>query len=203
MKNKIGLWEVDCRELSKDGRTWELRQRVKPLAVKLDQLGDFARKHELTTVFTACCSARMPQRGGRGGFLFVPLRGNENRWESRLGEHSLIYLEKTTCGDPQLNYQYRAFDVFHGNHNAKRLLLLLDIPTWIVYGNGFELCVASAVEGILKAGRSVRLVTDVLAQSAGGYADYGTEGSRARAIVQLGEKGAETLSLQELMLELG
>ena len=131
------------------------------------------------------------------------MRGNEDGWESRLSDYSLIYLEKTTCGDPRLNYQYRAFDVFHGNHNAGRLLVLLDIPTWVVYGNGFELCVASAVEGILKAGRSVRLVTDVLAQNAGGYADYGTERSKARAIVQLREKGAETLSLQELVQELG
>jgi nicotinamidase-related amidase len=203
MKYNIGLWEVDCRELSKDGRTWVLRQRVQPLAAKLDRLNDFARKHELATVFTACCSARMPQRAGRDDFLFVPVSGNENGWESRLSDYSLIYLEKTTCGDPLLNFQYRAFDVFHGNHNAGRLLMLLDIPTWIVYGNGFELCVASAVEGILRAGCSVRLLTDILAQSAGGYGDYGTERSKARAIGQLGEKGAETLSLQELVQELG
>ena len=90
MKYNVGLWEVDCRELSKDGRTWALRQRVQPLAAKLDKLNDFARSRGLTTVLTACCSARMPQRGGRDDFLFVPMRGNEDGWESRLSDYSLL-----------------------------------------------------------------------------------------------------------------
>jgi len=198
MKYNIGLWEVDCRELSEDGQTFKFRQRVQPLAAKLNALSDFARKGELTTVFTTCCSGRMPQNGNQKDFLFVPLQGNETGWESKLSDYPLIYLEKITCGNPRLNFECQAFDVFHGNRNAERLLSLLDIRTWIVFGNGFELCVASAVNGILEAGYRVQLVTDVLAQSAGGYGDFGTEKSKARVIGELHEKGAEILSLREL-----
>ena len=199
MKYNIGLWEVDCRELSEDGKTLQFRQRVEPLVAKLNELYDFARKRKLTTVFTTCCSGKMPQKGNRKDFLFVPLQGNETGWESRLGDYPLIYLEKVACGDPRLNFQCRAFDVFHGNRNAERLLFLLDISNWIVFGNGFELCVASSVEGILGAGYRVQLITDVLALSAGGYGDFGTEESKARVIDELHAKGVEILSLRELI----
>ena len=202
MKNTIGLWDVDCRELSEDGKTLKFRQRVEPLAAKLNELYDFARRHELTTIFTTCCSGRMPPNVNHKDFLFVPLQGNESGWESRFSDYTLIYLEKVTCGDPRLNFQCRAFDVFHGNQNAERLLYLLDIPTWIVFGNGFELCVASSVGGILNVGYHVRLITDVLAQSARGYGDLGTEKSKARVISDLQAKGAETLSLGELIEQL-
>jgi nicotinamidase-related amidase len=202
MKNNIGLWEVDCRELSEDGKTLEFRQRVEPLIAKLNELYDFAGRHGLTTIFTTCCSGRMPPNVNRKDFLFVPLQGNDSGWESRLNDCRLIYLEKVTCGDPRLNFQCRAFDVFHRNQNAERLLHLLDIPTWVVFGNGFELCVASSVDGILDAGYRVRLITDVLAQSARGYGDLGTGKSKARVIGELQAKGAETSSLEELIQQL-
>ena len=153
MNNRIGLWEVDCRELSEDGKTLKFRQRVEPLTAKLNELYSLAKRCELTTVFTICCSGRMPQNEDRKDFLFVPLQGNESGWESQVSDYPLIY------------------------RNAERLLFLLDISTWIVFGNGFELCTASSVEGILGAGYRVQLITDVLAQSAGSYGDFGTEKS--------------------------
>jgi hypothetical protein len=202
MNSNFGLWEVDCRELSEDGETLILRQRVEPLAAKLDELYGLARRCELTTVFTTCCSGRMPRNVDHGDFLFVPLQGNETGWESRVSDYPLIYLDKVTCGDPRLNFQCRAFDVFHGNRNAEKLLFLLDISNWIVFGNGFELCVASSIEGILGAGYRVQLITDVLAQSAGGYGGFGTEESKARVIGELQAKGVTTLLLRELILQL-
>jgi hypothetical protein len=202
MKKHIGLWEVDCRELSEDGESLILRQRVEPLAAKLNELYSLAQRRDLTTVFTTCCSGRMPRIGDRKDFLYVPLQGNDSGWESRLCDYPLIYLDKVTCGDPRLNFQCRAFDVFHGNRNAERLLFLLDIPTWVVFGNGFELCTVSSIEGILGAGYRVQLITDVLAQSAGSYGDFGTEQSKARVIGELQAKGVETLLLRELILQL-
>jgi hypothetical protein len=202
MNSNIGLWEVDCRELSEDGETLVLRQRVEPLEAKLDELHELARRCELTTVFTICCSGRMPQNADNSSFLFVPLQGNENNWESRVRDYPLIYLDKVSYGDPRLNFQTRAFDVFHGNRNAERLISLLDVSTWIVFGNGFELCTATSIEGILGTGCRVQLLTDVLAQSAGGYGEFGTEESKARVIGELRAKGAETLLLRELILQL-
>jgi nicotinamidase-related amidase len=202
MNNRIGLWEVDCRELSEDGKTLKFRHRVEPLTAKLNELYSLAKRCELTTVFTICCSGRMPQNEDRKDFLFVPLQGNESGWESQVSDYPLIYLAKVACGDPRLNFECRAFDVFHGNRNAERLLFLLDISTWIVFGNGFELCTASSVEGILGAGYRVQLITDVLAQSAGGYGDFGTEKSKARVVEELRAKGVETLLLRELILQL-
>jgi len=202
MENNIGLWEVDCRELSEDGKKLKLRPRVEPLAAKLNKLYSLARRCALTTVFTTCCSGTMPDNGEREDFLFVPRQGNETGWESRLGDFPLIYLEKVTCGDPRLNFQCRAFDVFHGNRNVERLLFLLGISTWIVFGNGFELCVASSVEGILNAGYRVQLITDLLVQSAGSYGDFGTDESKARVIGGLRADGVETLFLRELIQQL-
>ncbi len=199
MKHRYGLFDVDCRELSAAGDGLSLRPRVEPLAERLGRLYAWAEKHGLPLVMTTCCSGRMPGPGDLAGVLFVPLDASSRAWEDRLDEHRVFYLQKNAYGDPQQNFRLRAFDMFQDNGNAARLVALLGVEQWIVFGNAFDACVACAARGLLAAGQKVCLLPDVGVLGARGYGNSGTQEHLGQVLAELGRLGATTSDLETLL----
>jgi nicotinamidase-related amidase len=186
-------------ELDEAGGGLALRPRVASLAEPLESLHRLAERRGLPLVFTTCCSGRMPQPGVLPDVLFVPLDAAERQWEERLDGHRLFYLEKRAYGDPKVNFACRAFDMFQDNGNAARLVAALGVGEWAVFGNGFDLCVNSAVRGLLAARQSVWLLSEVCVPSARGYGDCGTPENVARITSELLQLGARTAALAQFL----
>jgi nicotinamidase-related amidase len=70
----------------------------------------------------------------------------------------------------------------------------LEVETWAVFGNGFDLCVASAARGILQAGLELILLEDVRIASAGATLQSEQETFRA-----LRNQGARLMTLQSFL----
>jgi nicotinamidase-related amidase len=209
LKRRIGLFDSDCLEvagpesrLSAALPGFGVRPRMQPMAARLEALYALAREHELTMVFTHCCSAEPVRPGSHPGVLVVPLDDADRGWMARVGDCRLFNIEKRRSGaSTDESFICRYFDAFQHNGNARRLLRLLDIPRWILFGHGFDLCVDSAAKGILSAGYQVHLLTDVLASSATGYGPYGTEASKQAILAYLKKIGVTTGTLAEVLAE--
>jgi len=177
MTHRFSFFDVDSRELDESARTLGYRPRVLPIVPKLERLYSLADTKGWPLVFTTCCSGRMLSPKNLPDVLFIPLDASDTSWCAAVGKHRRFYLAKRTCGDPKLNYDARTFDMFQHNANARRLLQSLDVETWVVFGNGFDLCVNAAANGILNAGLPLILLEamvrsrPVIATAVGGVAE--------------------------------
>jgi nicotinamidase-related amidase len=129
----------------------------------------------------------------------VPRDPGNQTWRQELPGRRLINIEKHHASPPRESFICRHFDAFQHNPNAARLFKALDIPLWVVFGHGFDLCVDSAVKGILMSGYRVHLLTDLTAPSAKGYGPYGTEESRAAILAYLKKIGVTTGTLDAFL----
>ena len=179
MAHRFGLFDVDSRELAESGDGLAFRPRVHPIVPQLQRLYSLAEAKRYPLVFTTCCSGRMLPPLGLPGTCFVPLDGAGTSWRAALDGCRQFYLAKPTHGDPALNFACRDFDMFQHNRNAVHLLRELGVETWVVFGNGFDLCVGSAARGILRAGLTLILLEDVRVSSAGATPQSEAETLRA------------------------
>ena len=208
LRKRLGLFDSDCLDaagpdslLSAVLPGFGIRPRMQPVAEKLDALYAFAKQNDLTMVFSQCCSARTIRSDSHPDVLVVPLDGNNRGWVDRVADSRLFNLEKRHGGAQNESFICRYFDTFQHNQNARHLFQLLDIPRWVLFGHGFDLCVDSAAKGILTAGYGVHLLTDVIASSATGYGPYGTEESKQAILDYLKKIGVTTGTLPELLQE--
>jgi nicotinamidase-related amidase len=209
-KSRFGLFDVDCRELNMAGNGLDFRPRVQPLIDPLNRLYGLSEEHRLPLVFTVCCSGRVLPRYGLGDILTVPLDPSQQRWQEELYDHRMFYLEKKACDTAGDNFTCRAFDMFRHNGNATCLSQSLGVEEWIVFGNGFDLCIYSAVQGLLAAGQKVCLLTDVFARGARGYYtdtpqgrfENGTPENLERILAEFRELGVRMATLDEFTTSL-
>jgi hypothetical protein len=194
MPHRFGFFDVDSRELDERGLGLTYRPRVLPIVPLLERLYALANAKQYPLVFTTCCSGRMLSARGLPGTLFVPLDGAETAWRSRLSDFQRFYLAKRTCGIPKLNFDCRLFDMFEHNRNAGHLIRKLGVATWVVFGNGFDLCVNSAAHGILNTGLPLIVLEDVRVSSASG-----TPETERETIRTLRERGAQVMTLQQFL----
>lgn len=195
MNNTFGFFDVDSRELDEQGRGLTYRPRVWPIAPQLERVYALIERKQFPLVFTTCCSGRMlTAERGLPGTLQVPLEAADSAWRARVGEHRRFYLAKRTHGNPQQNLACRTFDMFQHNPNAAPLFRELKVGGWVVFGNGFDLCVNSAVRGLLKLGLPVTLLEDVRASSGSG-----TPESERETIAALRALGANVTTLRQFM----
>jgi nicotinamidase-related amidase len=194
MAHRFGFFDADSRELDEDGRGLAFRPRVRPIVPQLERLYALAEAKAYPLVFTTCCSGRMLLPAGLPDIGFVPLDAKETSWRAALDGCRRFYLAKRSYGHPGTNFACRAFDMFQDNANAGRLLRGLEVETWVVFGNGFDLCVASAARGILQAGLALILLEDVRISSAGA-----TPQSEQKTFRALRNQGARLMTLQSFM----
>jgi hypothetical protein len=206
-KHRFGLFDVDSRELNTAGTGLMFRPRVVPLTEQLNRLYALGDDRRLPLVFTTCCSGRMLGPRSVPEVLLVPLDGAERKWEEQLPNHRLFCMQKKTYNQPGANFTCRAFDMFKDNGNAARLVQSLNVAEWIVFGNGFDFCISSAVYGLLAAGQKVCLLSDVYVQGARGYyvetsegqCESGTAENRARILADFDQIGVRSLTLDQFL----
>ncbi|MBN1347620.1 MAG: isochorismatase family protein [Phycisphaerae bacterium] len=194
MNARLGFFDVDCQEMNATRDGLALRPRVQPLAEAIARLHAAAEAIGAPLVFTTCCSGRMPQPGDLPGTLFIPLDAADRAWEHRVTAHRRFYLQKRTYGDPKVNGERRAFDMFQDNGNAERLVKAFAVDEWIVFGNAFDVCVDCCARGLLNAGQRVCLLTDVAALSV-----RGTRESLRAMVEHLSQRGARVSTMNELL----
>ena len=194
MAHRFGLFDADCRELDESGSGLVYRPRVLPIVPKLEQLYSVADSKQYPLVFTTCCSGRMLQPAGLSGVCYVPLSDKEPSWRAELSKCRRFYAAKHTCGNPARNFACQAFDMFQYNANLRALLQELEVQTWVLFGNGFELCVGSAARGILEAGLGLILLEDVRISSV-----VSTPDSERATLGKLGKQGAKIMTLQSFL----
>lgn len=208
LNRRLALFDTDCLEVADENSVrsaqlpgFGIRPRVQPLADKLDRLYAFARRHDLTMVFTQCCSARAVAPGAHPEVLVVPMDPADRGWMDRVDRFRLINIQKHSAAPLHESFICRHFDMFQHNANARRLLEILDIPRWVLFGHGFDLCVDSAVKGIVAAGYAAHVLTDVIASSAAGYGPYGTPESKRLILEYLVKIGVTTGELNAFLGE--
>jgi nicotinamidase/pyrazinamidase len=116
--------------------------------------------------------------------MFIPNRDlSETEIEAALAHRGELVIEK------------QRFDVFSGNRNAEKLLrrLLPRFRDVVVYGVYTEVCVRDAVQGLIKMGPRIHVLTDVIADIGHDGDAYRTEWQRA---------GVDLLTLAELRAQL-
>lgn len=214
LNRRIALFDSDCLEVasatsccSKTLPDFGVRARMQPMAGQVDALYRFARERDLTVVFTHCCSAAAVEPGSHPDVLVVPMDPADQAWVGELNRYRLINIQKhnhasvrkTGNTNTQNAFICRHFDAFQHNPNARRLFEILDIPEWIVFGHGFDLCVDTSVKGIISAGYKVHLLTDVIASSAAGYGPYGTEESKRLILEYLEKIGVTTSTIDSFL----
>lgn len=198
MNPRFAFFDVDCLELSASGFL-VFRPRVLPLKDKLRKLHAVSQDGGFPMVFTSCCSANRFRPEARPDILFVPLDPRRAEWKERLSCQRLIHLEKKAYGDPKLNFACRAFDMFSDNGNAAALVKEVNADEWIVFGNALDLCIDSAVTGIIRAGGSVTFLSDCMCSGATGYGPNGTEENRIATFARWREAGAVEQSLETFL----
>lgn len=207
LNRQIALFDSDCLEPMGEGGfplpalpAFSVRERMRPKADRIDALYAFAREQDLTVLFTQCCSARLVSDDHPAGSVVVPLDASDLAWRDKVPGARLINIRKRSGlsgGDTTNSFICRYFDAFQHNANAAALLKQLDIPFFVLFGHGFDLCVDSAAKGLLAAGYRVHFLTDVSAPSASGYGPYGTEASGAAILDYLVKIGVSTGTSEE------
>ena len=205
--HRFGLFDVDSRELNAAGNGLQFRPRVEPLIDRLNRLYALSEQRRAPLVFTTCCSGRMLRPDSLSEVLFVPLDAGQRQWQARLHAHRLFCVEKKTRHDASANFTCRAYDMFQDNGNAAHLVRALDVGEWVVFGNGFDLCITSAVQGLLGAGQKVCLLSDVYVRGARGYyvptahgqVECGTPENLARIISEFQHLGVRMATLEQFL----
>jgi hypothetical protein len=212
LNRQIALFDSDCLEpLGEDGfplpviPAFGVRKRMQPKADKINGLYAFAQRHDLTVLFTQCCSAQ-PVEDDLPGTLVIPMDANDHAWKDKVRESRLINIRKRLgLSEPDTTRSFicRYFDAFQHNANTDALLELLSVPVFVLFGHGLDLCVDSSAKGLLAAGRKVHFLTDVSAPSASGYGPYGTEESGRAILDYLVKIGVTIGTSDEFLWEMG
>lgn len=196
MNRSIAFFNVDTQQPSEDGRSLVFRPRVEPIRPALESLLAFAERAGIVTLATACVNAG-PLRHLLGpDALFVSLDADAGPRPDDLRSRRLIWLEKRSCGSPELNRQYRAFDVFTANPHIPDVLARLSIPHYAVFGDAVGYCVRSTAEGLLRRGFRVTLLSDAVANG------VDTDEVRGQVLADLSARGARLMTTSDLIWEL-
>lgn len=194
MLHRFGFFDTDCRDYNRKLGALDYRPRVLPLAPRLEILYSLIEKNQYPFVFSTCCSGSMPLANDLPDVLYIPLDASDQSWTQKIDDYRRFYLAKKAYGDPKRNAECRAFDMFQDNQNAPKLIQSLNVDTWIVFGNGFDLCVNAAAQGLLKCGVDLIVLSDVRISSAGGTPD-----SELLTMNSLIKSGAKTMLLDNLL----
>jgi hypothetical protein len=73
--SKYAFFDVDCLFWNEKSRSLACKGRVEPISLNVYKLHEYAVKNKILTLFTTCCSARMPQKNEMDslGIGYVPL----------------------------------------------------------------------------------------------------------------------------------
>lgn len=168
----IGLFDVDTNILGLHGDLI--------LSPKVDPVVDNVRRllaHGNVTIHSMCIHAGIDGSIIPKDAVWIPACG-----VFPTGLAPQIYLEKVGSKHPDENICTKAYDPFICNPHTEALVMLLPVSHWIVFGCSLEFCIRATIEGLVRLGKSVSLVTDATVES--GYPD--PDGLAIDVITKLG-----------------
>lgn len=195
--SKIAFFDVDCLFWDDNSKSLTCKGgRVEPFSDKIYALHEYAVKQKIPMLFTTCCSANMPDKNDMNsiGMLYVPLDSNERDWKEKVFRTQSFYIAKKAFGNPKMNYDKKASDMFKDNKNLKILLDMMGVKKWVVFGDAFELCTLLAIQGLLSNGYQVTVLEDVISSS---YS--GNESQRNQILNELKKKGVTVSKFQNII----
>jgi len=195
MNRDVAFFNVDTQQPSEDRTRLVFRTRVEPIAEGIAKLLRHAVSHDIFVVSTACVNAGPVHRALHPETMFVSMDASPASWTPSLLGARALFLEKRTCGGPEANTRERAYDVFHSNPNAGRVIRALDIPRWVVFGDSAGYCVRSTVEGLLALGCEVSIVADVVGKG------IDSDEASAEVLRALERQGASLDCLDDVLAE--
>jgi hypothetical protein len=192
---EIGFFDVDSREMNECSKELKLQERMEPIAKILTDLYDFAAKFSVPFVFTTCCSGKFPEIGSLDYVCRVPMDSNDSSWTKDAGRYRYFYLQKKQYGNPRINSERCAHAFFKYNGNAMKLFKRLKMKKWVVFGNGFDLCVCHACFSLLKNGFKLVILEDAV-MPAWGRKPIGTKENKKKILKELKGLGTEIMNTE-------
>ncbi|HTH40731.1 MAG TPA: hypothetical protein VL968_08065 [Rhodocyclaceae bacterium] len=192
------------------------RERVMPIVEKLDWLYEYSLAGRHPLLFSVCCSGRLPTEGEIPDMLSIPAEAGE-AWLPRVADHQLFLVEKArrgaggatgdTTGTIASPARGAAFvddmhDKFRLNTNLEKFIDLLAPEEWVVFGNGAAFCVHPVLSILMDAGQKVTILSDVMVDSAGGYASETPESLRLAMLDDMAARGARVCRFEEFQARL-
>lgn len=195
--SEVAFFDVDCLFWDDDSKSLTCKSgRVEPISDKIYALHDYAVNQKIPMLFTTCCSANMPDNDDMNslGMLYIPLDSNEREWKNKINQTQSFYIAKKAFGNPKMNYDKKATNMFKDNKNLRILLDIMGIKKWVVFGDAFELCTLTAIQGLLSNGYQVTVLEDVISSSHSGSIEQ-----RNQILSDLKKKGVIVTNFQDVV----
>ncbi|MFA5032084.1 MAG: hypothetical protein WC614_03590 [bacterium] len=202
IKHSIGFFESDCRQMNVSGTKMIFRSRTKIIGKKVKKLYNIASEMNIPYVITFCCGVKMFEKNMLPDILFIPIDQKDDEWTKYVKDYRQFFIQKLSWPktDPQ-GKRCDYFNAFKYNGNAVKLIKMLDVSEWIVFGNSFEFCVNTAIQSLITAGQKVTLLTDTLIRGTKGFGDSGTDEKYNSLINEFRSLGVSMKTLDELKNE--
>ena len=218
LDHSLAFFDIDSLECRPDALErasilprLSFRERVMPIAAKLDWLYEYSLAGRHPLLFSVCCSGRLPDEGGIPGMLAIPAEEGDG-WSARIDDHSLFLVEKARQGAQEgqgvtsLTSKGAGFvedmhDKFRLNANLKKFIDLLSVEEWVVFGNGAAYCVHPVLSILMDAGQKLTILSDVMVDSAGGYGEETPESLRLAMLDEMAARGARVCRFEEFQAE--
>lgn len=166
----FGFFDVDTQWGDPARQCLLLRAHLRDMASIYDRLSSLIEASGAPVIATLCLQSPWMDLSGHPDYLWVPQHGEPEMWQSKVRDHRRFILEKKACGTPAENVAAKAYDVFHSHPHAGRLVEVIGVRHWYVFGRA-EVCVGSVVEGLRTMGCLVTLVRDAVAPGSKGNAE--------------------------------
>lgn len=200
LNKEMGFFDIDSRELSLDGLGLDFRERVAPIADKLNLLYDFAYDHQLMFVFSTCCSGNFLKKDSLDYVCYIPSDEKDDSWAKDIKDYRYFYIQKQQYGKPRINCERSAYNLLKCNGNAIKLFKKLGIKKWVVFGNSVDSCVNLACLRLLENKFELIVVEDAVVL---GYGSEETEQKdrKKKVLSELKTKGAKIMTVKGLFEE--
>ena len=144
-----------------------MRKRALPIRDHLIALYEFAENNNIRIVSTQCIGQGSPALNhcDSSYAYMLPVNDSDGLSNPKLESRREIFIERPRYGSPEENRRRNAADVFYSNCNTRRLIDHLDVKEWIVFGVAMQACATYAVNGLLKSGKQVSVLTDTVLPS--------------------------------------
>ncbi len=156
MKNNHVFFDVDCIEITPNKVKFNCPERSQPISEELFEIYSLISAIVAPLVFTIHEDGFQPMEDDKRDFVFIPANKEKVEWKKSIGERYKFYLERGNKDGLQ------DVLVFNSNENTAECVKKLRGTEWIVFGVGLENKVDHVVTELLKMGKKVRYIPELI-----------------------------------------
>jgi len=204
LDNSLAFFDIDSLEYRPEASErasilpkLSFRERVMPIATKLDWLYRRSLDGRHPLLFSVCCSGRVPEDRDVPEMLPIPAE-DDDAWVTRIDGNRLFLVEKARQAANGSKFVEDMHDKFRLNANLEKFVGLLSPREWVVFGNGAAFCVHPVLSILMDAGQKLTILSDVMVDSAGGDEPQTPAALRCAMLDEMAVRGARVCSFKEL-----